>query len=79
MPKDFADGGNLRLAAPFGRDINIKSLKKTAGGKDAPPPAQGADFSMAGEDEDYYYFMSPHDEFRVLIPQKALDTVETKI
>jgi multidrug resistance efflux pump len=79
VPKDFSAGGNIAIASPFGRNINVKNLKKTAGEKASPPTAQGADFSMAGEDEDYYYFIAPHDEFRVLIPQKGLDTVENKI
>jgi len=82
IPKDFADSGVIQIASPLSQTVDLKNVRKLpleqAGRDKEIRPAAGG-FIMAGEDENYYYFLNDFDEFGVLIPEKGLDTVETKI
>ncbi|OQA81036.1 MAG: HlyD family secretion protein [bacterium ADurb.Bin243] len=82
VPKDFADGGLVQIVSPVKQTIDLKNIKKLSGapagaGKESAPAGGG--FIMGAEDENYFYFLNDFDEFGVLIPEKGLDTVETKI
>lgn len=78
VPKDFADGGLIGVAEPARMSIDVKKAKISRAAAEKPPAGQ-KEFTLAGEDDDFYYFASPLDEFKVRIPQKGTDTVEVRI